>query len=134
MADVGSVDVELEVIVWLRARLDSGVVVRDELDNQLADELPTVQVQRIPAGGDDGIRLDRAFVDVDVYAATRAGAIALSATIRGLLLTGLRGSTTVNAVFGRVGTITAPGVRPYTNTNLRRVGATYEIYSHPVVS
>jgi hypothetical protein len=133
MAPVGSVDVELEVMVWLRARLDPGVVVRDELDNDLLDELPTVQVQRIPAGGDDGIRLDRAFVDVDVYAATRAAAIELSATIRGLLLTQLRGSSTEKAVFSRVATITAPAGRPYENTALRRVGATYEIYSHPVV-
>lgn len=132
MAAVGSVDVELEVIVWLRARLDPSVVVRDELDNNLSNELPTVQVQRLPAGGDDGIRLDRAFVDVDVYAATRADAISLSATIRGLLLGELRGSTTVAAVFGRVGTISAPGIRDYENTALRRVGATYEIFCHPV--
>jgi hypothetical protein len=131
MAPVGSVDVELEVMKWLRPRLDSDVVVRDELDNNLLDELPTVQVQRIPAGGDDGIRLDRAFVDIDVYAATRADAIALSATIRGLLLGELRGSATDVAVFSRVGTISPPAIRPYENTGLRRVGATYEIYSHP---
>ena len=131
MAAVGSVDVELQVMTWLRARLDPGVVVRDELDNNLLDELPTVQVQRIPAGGDDGIRLDRAFVDVDVYAATRADAIALSATIRGLLLGELRGSVTDAAVFSRVGTISPPAARPYENTGLRRVGATYEIYCHP---
>jgi hypothetical protein len=131
MAAVGSVDVELQVMTWLRARLDPSAVVRDELDNNLLDELPTVQVQRIPAGGDDGIRLDRAFVDVDVYAATRADAIALSATIRGLLLGELRGSVTDAAVFSRVGTISPPAVRPYENTGLRRVGATYEIYCHP---
>jgi hypothetical protein len=131
MGAVGSVDVELEVMKWLRPQLGPDVVVRDELDNNLLDELPTVQVQRIPTGGDDGIRLDRAFVDVDVYAATRADAIALSATIRGLLLGELRGSSTEAAVFGRVGTISPPAVRPYENTALRRVGATYEIYSHP---
>jgi hypothetical protein len=132
MAAVGSVDVELEVMVWLRARLDPDVVVRDELDNNLLNELPTVQIQRLPAGGDDGIRLDRALVDVDVYAGRRADAIALSATIRGLLLGELRGSSTNAAVFGRVGTVSAPGIRPYENTSLRRVGATYEIFCHPV--
>jgi hypothetical protein len=131
MAAVGSVDVELQVMKWLRPRLGSSVVVRDELDNDLLDELPTVQVQRIPAGGDDGIRLDRAFVDVDVYAATRANAIALAATIRGLLLGELRGSVTAAAVFTRVATVSPPAPRPYENTALRRVGATYEIYSHP---
>ncbi|MFH8804051.1 hypothetical protein ACH4F6_31435 [Streptomyces sp. NPDC017936] len=131
MTAVGSVDVELEVMKWLRPRLGPDVVVRDELDNNLLEELPTVQVQRVPAGGDDGIRLDRALVDVDVYAASRADAIALSATIRGLLLGELRGSATDAAVVSRVGTISPPAARPYENTALRRVGATYEIYSHP---
>jgi hypothetical protein len=131
MAAVGSIDVELLVIQWLQAQLGSGVVVRDELDNNLLEELPTVQVQRLPAGDDDGFRLDRALVDVDVYAATRAAAIELSADIRGLLLTALPGSSTAGAVVGRVRTATAPGVRPYENTGLRRIGATYEIFSHP---
>jgi len=132
MAAVGSVDVELLVIQWLRAQLGSGVVVRDELDNNLLDELPTVQVERLPVGDDDGVRLDRALIDVDVYAATRGAAIAMAIQIRGLLLGSLPGATTGGAVVGKVGTEAAPGVRPYENTGLRRVGATYEIYSHPV--
>lgn len=131
MADVGSVDIEVELIAWLGGRLGSDVVVRDELDNSLLDELPTVQVQRV-AGDDDGVRLDRALVDVDVYAATRPDAAALGATIRGLLLAHLRGSVTTNAVFGRVSTVSAPSWRPYENVGLRRVGATYELFFHPV--
>jgi hypothetical protein len=43
MAEVGSVDVELEVMVRLRAFLGNEAVVRDELDNDLLNELPTVQ-------------------------------------------------------------------------------------------
>lgn len=132
MATVGSVDVELLVIQWLQAQLGSGVVVRDELDNQLLSELPTVQVERIAAGDDDGFRVDRALVDIDVYAATRGAAVALAMQIRGLVLGQLPGTTTSGAVVGKVATLTAPGVRPYENTGLRRVGATYEIYSHPV--
>lgn len=131
MAAVGSVDVELLIIQWLQAQLGSGVVVRDELDNNLLAELPTVQVERL-AGDDDGFRLDRALVDVDVYAATRGGAIALALQVRGLLQTQLPGSTAGDAVVGRVRTIAAPGPRPYENTGLRRIGATYEIHSHPV--
>lgn len=129
MARVGEVDIELLLIGWLQERLPD-TVVRDELDNNLAAELPTVQVQRV-GGDDDGLRLDRALVDVDVYAASRAEAITLSAAIRGLLLAA-RGSATATAVLGRVGTISAPVARPYENTSLRRVGATYEIYCHPV--
>ncbi|MGW6946191.1 phage tail termination protein [Streptomyces xanthophaeus] len=132
MAAVGSVDVELLVIQWLQAQLGSSVVVRDELDNNLLDELPTVQVQRLPAGDDDGFRLDRALVDVDVYAATKGDATGLAMEIRGLLLTELPGSTTGGALVGRVKTESAPGGRPYENTGLRRIGATYSLYSHPV--
>jgi len=131
MAAVGSVDVELELIGWLQARLGDGVVVRDELDNALLEELPTVQVQ-VVGGDDDGFRLDRPLVDVDVYHSTRGQAIALSASVQGLLLGELRGSQTASAVFGRVATVSRPAVRPYENTALRRVGATYEIYCHPV--
>lgn len=132
MATVGSVDVELLIIQWLQGQLGSGVVVRDELDNNLLNELPTVQVERVPAGGDDGFRIDQALVDIDVYAATRGAAVALAIQIRGLLLTVLSGAATGGAVVGRVSTLAAPGSRPYENPGLRRVGATYQIYSHPV--
>ncbi|MFF7023056.1 hypothetical protein ACFY97_18885 [Streptomyces klenkii] len=132
MAAVGSVDVETLLVGWLQAQLGSGVVVRDELDNSLPAELPTVQVERMPAGGDDGFRLDRALIDVNVYASTRAAATSLSAQIRGLLLTVLRGSTAGGGVVTAVSTVAAPGWRPYENTALRRYGATYELYVHPV--
>ncbi|MCX5202491.1 hypothetical protein OG897_13665 [Streptomyces sp. NBC_00237] len=131
MAAVGSVDVELLVIGWLQQRLGDGVVVRDELDNNLLAELPTVQVT-VVGGDDDGLRLDRALVDIDVYHSTRAQAIALAATIHGALLGELRGSTTSTAVVGRLGTVSRPAARPYENTALRRVGGTYELFSHPV--
>lgn len=129
---VGSVDVELELIGWLQARLGDEVWVRDEVDNNLLGELPTVQVQRLPAGSDDGVRLDRALVDIDVYAATRGEAIALAATIRGAILGELRGSTTTNATWGRISSDPPPAIRPYENTGLRRCGATYQMYVHPV--
>jgi hypothetical protein len=132
MTNVGSVDVELEIIQWLQVKAGPGVVVRDEVDNQLLAELPTIQVQRLAAGGDDGLRLDRALVDVDVYHSTRAAAITLAALVRGWLLTDLPGAVTSSAVFGRVSTASPQAARPYENTALRRVGATYQIYSHPV--
>ncbi|MFE9735485.1 hypothetical protein ACFYO9_34080 [Streptomyces sp. NPDC005863] len=131
MASVGSVDVELLVIGWLQARLAADALVRDELDNYLLDELPTVQVE-VVGGGDDGFRLDRALVDINTYASTRQEAVALAARVHGLLLTGLRGTATETAVVGSVSTVTRPAARPYENTSLRRVGATYQMYSHPV--
>ncbi|WP_385618526.1 hypothetical protein PXH67_06235 [Streptomyces sp. P8-A8] len=131
MVAVGSVDVELELIGWLQSRLGTGVAVRDELDNNLLKELPTVQVE-VVGGDDDGFRLDRALVDISTYAATRATAIAIATTVHGLILEHLRGSSTTAAVFGSVQALTRPVVRPYENTALRRVGATYQIHSHPV--
>jgi hypothetical protein len=131
MAAVGSADVELELIGWTQARVPTGALVRDELDNNLLEELPTVQLE-VVGGDDDGFRLDRPLVDVNVYAATRGEALALAATVHALYLTQLRGSKTANAVFGMVRTVSRPAVRPYENTALRRVGATYEIFCHPV--
>lgn len=131
MAAVGSVDVELLLIVCLQAELGSGVAVRDELDNNLLSELPTAQIE-VVGGGDDGFRLDRALVDINVYAATRAEAIAIAAQVHGYLLTELPGTQTDVAVVTSVATITRPAARPYENTALRRVGGTYQIHSHPV--
>lgn len=131
MPAVGSIDVEVLLIGWLQQQLGDGVVVRDELDNELLNELPTVQVQRV-GGSDDGFRLDRALVDVDVYAASRGQGTDLAATARGLLLTRLPGTSTGTAVVGAVRTLSAPASRPYENTALRRIGATYELNVHPV--
>lgn len=131
MAAVGSVDVELELISRTQAYMGSRAAVRDELDNNLLNELPTIQIE-VVAGDDDGFRLDRALVDVNVYAATRAEAIALAAELHGWILTTLRGSISATAVISRTGTISRPAVRPYENLSLRRVGGTYEVYSHPV--
>lgn len=129
MADVGSVDVEAELVAWLTGGLD--VRVLTDLPANLADVLPVVQIQRA-GGNDDGVRLDRAFVDVDVYAATRQAASQLMTQTRSLLLTQLRGAVTDAAVFTSARTITAPSWRPYENPNLRRFGATFEIFCHPV--
>jgi hypothetical protein len=125
------VDIELELITRGQARFPDAVV-RDELDNNLLNELPTIQINQIPGGDDDGIRLARMLVDIDIYAATRAGAITLAREVHDWVTRELRGSSTPDLVFGRTGAITLPAVRPYENTALRRVGATYEIFCHPV--
>jgi len=125
------VDIELELISRCTARFPDAVV-RDELDNKLLNELPTIQINQIPAGDDDGIRLARMLVDIDVYAATRADAIALSKEVHEWVTGELRGSHGDTIVIGRTGAVTLPAIRPYENTSLRRVGATYEIFCHPV--
>lgn len=122
-------DIEVELVAWLGEGLS--VLVTAELSNALLDELPVVQVQRV-GGGDDHFRVDRALVDVDVYAATRAEASGLARQVRDVLVAGLPGVRTEAAVFGRVSTESAPAWRPYDNSGLRRLGATYSIFFHPV--
>lgn len=129
MAAVGSVDVEAALVAWLRSELEIRVVT--DLPADLSGALPVLQVQRV-GGSDDGFRLDRCFVDVDAYAVARQAASQLIAQARSLLLTQLRGVTSSAAVFTSARTITAPAWRPYENTSLRRFGATFEIFCHPV--
>lgn len=125
------VDIELELITRGTVRFPQAVV-RDELDNRLLEELPTIQINQIPGGDDDGARLARMLVDTDVYAATRAEAIALANEVHAWVTRELRGSHSSTMVIGRTGAITLPAIRPYENTALRRAGATYEIFCHPV--
>ncbi|MEU6990404.1 hypothetical protein ABZ953_07035 [Streptomyces sp. NPDC046465] len=125
------VDIEAELIPRAQARWPHAVV-RDELDNGLLAELPTIQFEQIPGGEDDGVRLARMLVDVNVYAATRAGAFTLAREVHDWITGTLRGSSTDTLVIARASCLTLPAVRPYENTALRRVGGTYEIFSHPV--
>ena len=122
-------DVETELVAWLTAALEARHCT--ELPANLGDVLPVNQIQRV-GGGDDSFRLDRALVSLDSYAATRAGASTLARQTRHELVVNLRGVKTTAAVFGRVATLSAPAWRPYENPALRRMGATYEIYFHPV--
>lgn len=125
------VDIELELITRATARWPDAVV-RDELDNNLAAELPTIQLNQIPGGGDDGLKLSRPIIDIDVYAATRAAAIALAIEVHDWVTRELRGSTSDTTVIGRTGCLSLPAIRDYENLSLRRVGGTYEIFCHPV--
>lgn len=124
-------DIEAELIgratpVW------SAAVVRDELDNNLLNELPTIQFEQIPGGSEDGLRLARVLVDMNIYASTRGEAFDLAIEVHNWLTRTVRGSTGATAVIGRVGCLTLPAARPYENVGLRRVGGTYEIFFHPV--
>lgn len=125
------VDIELELITRATAHFPAAVV-RDELDNNLAAELPTIQITQIPGGDDDGLLLGRMIVDIDVYAGTRTDAITLAHEVHDWLTRELRGSPSDTAVIGRADGLTLPAIRPYENSALRRAGATYVIFCHPV--
>lgn len=123
-------DIEIELVAWLTAHL-GGVRHCTDLPADLDQILPVNQIQRV-GGDDDGFRLDRPLFTVDTYAASRAAAAALARETRHELVVNLRGVKTTAAVFGRVSTISAPSWRPYENPALERMGATYELYFHPV--
>lgn len=125
------VDIEGQLIPRAQAHWPDAVV-RDELDNNLANELPTIQIRQVPGGGIEAARLARMLVDIDVYAATRADAFALSGDVLGWVELELRGSKTSTLVIGKAGAVSLPAERPYENAALRRVGATFEIFCHPV--
>ncbi|MFE7727367.1 hypothetical protein ACFU5D_16430 [Streptomyces anthocyanicus] len=125
------VDIEGELIPRAQARWPD-VVVRDELDNNLLNELPTIQITQVPAGELAASRLARMLVDIDVYAATRAGAFDLARETVTWVERELRGSSTSTLTIGQAGVVTLPAARPYENVGLRRVGGTFEIFCHPV--
>lgn len=125
------VDIEGELIPRAQARWPDAVV-RDELDNALLDELPTIQITQVPGGDLAAGRLARMLVDVDVYAGTRAAAFDLAREVVAWVERDLRGSTTSTLTIARAGVFTLPAARPYENTGLRRVGGTFEIFCHPV--
>lgn len=125
------VDIEGELIPRAQARFPDAVV-RDELDNDLLNELPTIQITQIPGGEVQASRLARMLVDIDVYAGSRQAAFDLAREVTGWVELELRGSSSSTLTIGRAGAITLPAIRPYENTALRRVGGTYEIFCHPV--
>ena len=125
------VDIEGELITRAQARWPDSVA-RDELDSNLLNELPTIQIRQVPGGDIAAGRLARMLVDIDVYAATRAAAIVLAGEVLGWVELELRGSKTDTLVIGKAGAISLPAERPYENTALRRVGGTYELFCHPV--
>ncbi len=91
--------------------------------------LPVVVVARF-GGGYDGIALDDANVDVDVYGAAQEGALALIGRAV-VYLTGLRNHTFNGHVFTRIAVTTSPMRRPYDSKNqVHRFGATLRVLTH----
>lgn len=122
-AIIPEIDAEYVIRGWLEVH--TGVITVTETDNDLAANLPQLQVVRI-GGGDDGVVLDRPTFSVHAYAATRDAARKLALTARTALYAA-RGVVFEGAVVTRVATIGGPAWTPYSNTNLRRFTATYQV-------
>ncbi|MEU5424234.1 hypothetical protein AB0H73_01305 [Streptomyces olivoreticuli] len=125
-------DAEAALIAWLAPRL--GVRVCTDAPADLDQAVPLVRLRRI-GGTDDGVRLDLALIDVDAFASMRPAAVNLAARVRDALLAALPGAVVPSAaaVFTAASTVTAPAWRPWENTALTRVGATYAVrlHAHP---
>jgi hypothetical protein len=120
-------DVEKILVSWLDNALAARIVT--DVPSNLDLVLPIVQITRI-GGRDMFPTLDAAMVDVDVYALTRGEANVLSEEVRTALRFNSRNQVVDGAVIGLVETLLGPTWRPYENTKVRRVGATYRVMVH----
>lgn len=120
-------DAEAALIPYLSRAL--GVRVCTDVPAALGEALPLVRVMRV-GGSDDGFRLDRAVIDTDTFAATRAEAAYLATRLRAVLLSLLPGTAVPGAVFTAASTVSAPAVRPWENPGVLRCGATYALSLH----
>jgi len=120
-------DAEKLLVAFLRA--ETGLRVVTELPSNLEEVLPVIQVSRY-GGNDSRYVLDRASVDVDCFAATRAEASALAAQARELFIFRLPSYNAGAVSVSRVRTINAPGWAPYDNDTLRRFHASYMVTLH----
>lgn len=95
----------------------------------LADVAPLVQLQTIGGpSNDSNPGLIAATVSVDCFAVDYAAASALAWTVDSGLRRALPGTTVSGVTFGAVRTLTIPGRRPWDDINVRRYGATYQIW------
>lgn len=126
------VDAEEMVRAYLLPLMvDGGYATRivTELPANFEKFLPMIQVERI-SGPDTVPSIDQPVIDVEAFAADRPSAKALADRVRVALRYGMCGFQYAGAVVASVDTVQGPGWRPYDNTVLRRVGATYRITLH----
>jgi GGDEF domain-containing protein len=122
---------------WLKATLGYPNLTH-ELPTNLTFLMPLVVVERF-GGSDATVPFDTAHVDVDVYAPTRADALAHGEHIRQAIRTKLHGHTmtvttttgSVGVTFGRPQTISAPKIVTFdSKSQIRRSTASYQLLLH----
>lgn len=123
-------DVEALLITWLTGDLPPDTATfTDELPYNLTYALPLIAVARF-GGADTVLTLDRAHLDIDVFAGTRHAAKHLAEQVRESLRTRLQGATVDGTVVARVQTISAPTHTPWDDRQTRRVTAAYALTVH----
>lgn len=120
--------VEPVTATWLTGRFPAArVVTETPADLSNVGTQPIILVVGLPGG--QHLVLGRPMVDVECYGATRDAARTLAGQVHNALLFEMRGLI-ANGVVTTVKTTGTPAWRPYSNTNVRRFGATYQVYLH----
>lgn len=118
-------DVELALTTWARDAFQATVCT--ELPADLEGSLPLVQVEAIGGFGERFTASPR--IDVDVYAADYSAAKDLSTAVHRALV--MLHGTVGQVVIRGIRPDTLPARRPYDNSSLRRVGASYTVTARP---
>lgn len=118
--------IEELLVEWLPSQVDA--IILTDLDPMAEQsELPYIQVARIGGGRD--LVLDRPMTDFDFYAPTRKEATDLALAVDDLLHYELP-TQVAGLVLSLDGKYAGPYWRPYANTALVRMGATYGLLVH----
>lgn len=125
--------VEMALIQWLAARYP-GTRVSRQTTAALQENLPWITAKRYAGAGDTTVTLDRASVDVDVYAGSWDEAEELARQVRVALRLYLPGSVIATdsgtCTIAKVDTVSAPAERPTTDPDLFRCGGSYRVVTH----
>jgi hypothetical protein len=119
------------LIDWATAQLG----VRCSLDTpaDLAAVAPLVQIQTVSGpSNDDNAGLIAANVSVDSFAADYASAMSLGWQVDHAFRHLLPGSSYGGVTFGKVRTLSIPSRRPWADVDVRRYGATYQVWRRAV--
>jgi hypothetical protein len=117
-------DTERVVVAWLTLQLPD-VPVQTEVDDELADSLPLLQVQMVPGGANDGLDEEN-LVDVTIYASDRASMWTTARRAQAAMLR-LSTQTVAGATVDWVSVDNGAGEVPYSNPAIRRAVGTYRI-------
>lgn len=119
--------VEQLLIDWTSAQLS--VRCATDVPADLAQVVPLVQIVRIGGPSDDNLhRFQAATVSVDCFDTDRLSATELAHQVDDAWRTVLPGVVTGGGVVGKVRTLSGAAWRPWADTAVRRVGATYQVW------
>jgi hypothetical protein len=136
VAGEGYPDIETLIVAWLKTQLDVTQIhagdIPDDVPQNLPGVVPLIMVSRF-GGADRVLGFDNPAVDIDVFASSRAAAIAHAGKAQRAMLVVLPRQTLTGAVITRVQTIGPPISVPWDSSTVRRVNASYQLgVHHPI--